>query len=161
MTKPELASLSLMAASFLLVSGAVASACAPDFIEVKAENGKFRFKVDVADDAMERSQGLMHVEQMDQFKGMLFVYERPLSANFWMKNTLIPLDMLFADPTGTITRVHENAVPLSEETIEGGSNILYVLEINGGLSEKFGIDEGDLLRHPIIDQSIAAWACPE
>jgi len=142
-----------------LLAAAPTFACETDSIEIRAENGKFRFSIDVADDNDERAQGLMHVESMDPFKGMLFIYDKPLHAYFWMKNTLIPLDMLFADPTGKITHIHENATPLSEATIDGGENVLYVLEINGGLASKFGITEGAVMKHPAFDQSTAAWAC--
>ncbi len=149
----------LLAALTVSLLGQAALACDESYIEIKGDSGKFRFQIDVADDDQERAQGLMHVEQMDQFEGMLFIYERPHDAAFWMKNTLIPLDMLFADPTGTITHIHENATPLSEDTIEGGPNVLYVLEINGGLARKFGITEGAVMQHPGLDQNQAAWAC--
>ncbi len=92
---------------------------------------------------------------------MLFVYDRPQSVSFWMRNTLIPLDMIFADETGLVRRVHSNAIPLDETPIFGGSQILAVLEINGGLAEQFGISAGTLLQHPAFDQSTAAWPCDE
>ena len=136
-------------------------ACEENAIEIKSDAGKFRFEIDIADDDLERAQGLMHVEEMATLKGMLFIYDAPLHARFWMKNTLIPLDMLFADETGRIMRIHENATPLSEDTIDGGQDILYVLEINGGLADQFGIEEGAVMKHPAIDQTQAAWACVE
>lgn len=138
-----------------------ALACSPSYVEIKSDAGQIRFEVDVADDELERANGLMHVAEMAPFKGMLFIYEQPLRAAFWMKNTLIPLDMLFADPTGTITKVHPNAVPLSEETIDGGENVLYVLEINGGMAARLGIKEGAVMQHPAFDQNLAAWACAQ
>ncbi len=101
----------------------------------------------------------MNVPEMAPGRGMLFLYETPQHATFWMKNTLIPLDMIFLDPTGTITHIHENAVPLDETTIDGGRNVLAVLEINGGLAAQIGLDVGDTLRHPRLDQTIAAWPC--
>lgn len=146
---------------FLCFLGQTALACEEGSIDIMADSGKFRFNISVADDELERAQGLMHVEKMEQFEGMLFIYEQPLHASFWMKNTLIPLDMLFADPTGTITHIHENAVPMSEDTIDGGKNVLYVLEINGGLASKFGIEVGAVLKHPAIDQTVAAWTCTQ
>ena len=76
-----------------------------------------------------------------------------------MKNTLISLDMIFADATGTVQKVHENAEPLSERLINGGRDIQYVLEVNGGVSARFGIGPGDILRHPGIAQDAAAWPC--
>ena len=136
-----------------------AFSCEDNAIEIKSEAGKFRFEIEIADDDAERAQGLMHVEEMGTLEGMLFIYDAPLHAYFWMKNTLIPLDMLFADETGTITHIHENAIPLSEATIDGGKDVLYVLEINGGLSSKFGIDVGATMKHPAFDQDKAAWAC--
>ena len=107
----------------------------------------------------ERSVGLMNRESMPQFDGMLFVYDSPRSVGFWMKNTLIPLDMIFLDKTGTVKKVHSNAKPLDENPIMGGNGILAVLEINGGLARKIGISEGWQMRHPRFDQETAAWPC--
>ena len=76
-----------------------------------------------------------------------------------MKNTLIPLDMIFADETGTVRRIHENAVPLDRTPIPGGDGIQYVLEINGGMSATLGLSPGDEMRHPAIAQNLAAWPC--
>ncbi len=90
--------------------------------------------------------------------GMLFVYDEPQFVSFWMRNTLIPLDMLFLDATGTVQHIHENAIPLDETAIPGGDDIQYVLEINGGLSSRLGITVGSALRHPSIGDN-AAWAC--
>ena len=67
--------------------------------------------------------------------------------------------MIFMDSTGTVMRVHSNAVPLDETPIFGGNNIQYVLEINGGLAERMGIEVGSVLQHPAIDQTRAAWPC--
>jgi uncharacterized membrane protein (UPF0127 family) len=142
----------------LFASHAVA-ACREDAVELRGDFGAARFSVDVADEPGERAQGLMHVEQMATSRGMLFIYESPQHATFWMKNTLIPLDMIFLDAAGIVTRVHENAVPLDETTIDGGTGVIAVLEINGGLAGQIGIDAGDELRHPGLDQARAAWAC--
>ena len=76
-----------------------------------------------------------------------FAYDSPRHAFFWMKNTLIPLDMIFADATGQVTRVHEGAVPLDETSIDGGDGVAYVLEINGGLARAAGCDPG--CRHAV------------
>ncbi len=101
----------------------------------------------------------MFVESMPTMTGMLFIYESPQIASFWMRNTLIPLDMLFADPSGRITHIHENAVPLDETSILGGDNVLYVLEINGGIARRLGIDVGDVMQHPAFGPD-AAMPCP-
>lgn len=117
------------------------------------------FAVELADTAGERAQGLMFREQLPASAGMLFVYPAPQQAVFWMKNTLIPLDMIFADATGRVTRVHSGAVPQDETPIDGGSNVQFVLEINAGLAAAMGIAPGVALAHPAIDQSRAAWPC--
>ena len=142
-----------------LSAGPVAADCAPDRVDLRGDWGSARFTVEVADDAASRAQGLMNRESMPRTAGMLFLYERPQRASFWMKNTLIPLDMIFMDPTGTVTRIHENAVPHDETPIDGGSGVQAVLEINGGLSRVMGIGVGTELRHPGLDQSAAAWPC--
>ncbi|GGE41852.1 DUF192 domain-containing protein [Actibacterium pelagium] len=133
--------------------------CSPSVVTIKGDFGKARFNIEVADDEDERAQGLMFRESLPNAAGMLFVYESPRSVAFWMRNTLIPLDMLFVDSTGTIARIHENAIPLDETPIPGGDNILAVLEINGGLSRRLGLEVGDVLRHEAFDQRSAVWPC--
>ena len=136
---------------------AEASACRDDQIQVRWHGGSARFAVEVADNADERSQGLMYREKLPASAGMLFVYERPQHAQFWMANTLIPLDMIFADSSGRVTRVHANAKPEDRTTIDGGEGVQFVLEINGGLAKRLGITEGAEMQHPSIKN--AAWPC--
>ena len=137
------------ATAFLTLTSSVASAaCTSDRVTVYGDWGQARFQVDVADDPAERSKGLMFVEQMGTLEGMLFVYERPQRATFWMRNTLIPLDMIFVAPDGEVLNIHENAIPHDETTIDGGEGVQFVLEINGGLSSRLGISVGDVLEHP-------------
>ncbi len=140
-----------------LASPVWAETCREDVAWVRGDFGTARFSIDVADDASERAQGLMHVPEMPQSKGMLFVYDAPSPVAFWMKNTLIPLDMLFINENGVIEKIHANAIPHDETAIPGGMNIQYVLEINGGLSDRLGISAGDELRHPSISK--ANWVC--
>ena len=135
------------------------AACAIGRIDLRWPGGAESFAVEVADDGAERAQGLMFRESLDPAAGMLFVYESPRRASFWMKNTLIPLDMIFADEAGRVTRVHENAVPLDETPIPGGDGVQFVLEINGGLTSQLGIVPGTELRHPSIAPDLAAWPC--
>ena len=148
-----------LAALLGLPAGGVSAACSDAAVDLRGDWGSARFTVEVADDAAERAQGLMNRPSMPRSAGMLFLYEAPQRATFWMRNTLIPLDMIFMDPTGTVTRIHENAVPLDETTIDGGPGVQAVLEINGGLARAIGIDVGSELRHPGLDQSVAAWPC--
>ncbi len=131
--------------------------CRADTVYVRGGFGKARFTVDVANTAAERAQGLMNVESMPASKGMLFVYPAPQPVAFWMKNTLIPLDMIFADGRGVVVKVHDSAVPGDLTSIPGGDQVQFVLEINGGMAGMLGISEGAELRHPSVRR--AAWPC--
>jgi uncharacterized protein len=135
------------------------AACAPERLDIRWADGRESFVVEVADDDRERAQGLMFREELPLFAGMLFVYEAPKQVSFWMKNTLIPLDMIFADATGTVTRVHANAIPGDLTGIDGGEGVQFVLEVNGGLAAKLGLVPGAVLRHPAISGPQAAWSC--
>ncbi len=150
-----------LAAILLLAAEAASAECRDDRVTARGGFGQVTFEVEVADDGAERAQGLMNVAEMGTLEGMLFVYDEPGPASFWMENTLIPLDMLFADATGTIVTIHENAVPLDRTPIPGGDDVQYVLEINGGLAGRLGIEVGDALQHPAISAGgRAALACP-
>ncbi|GGH17741.1 hypothetical protein SAMN05444007_1177 [Cribrihabitans marinus] len=145
---------------WVAVSGAArAGECSPDIVTLRTDQGVLQFSVELADTPQERSRGLMFREDLPKWAGMLFVYERPQPASFWMKNTLIPLDMLFADRTGRVTRVHHRAVPGDLTPIDGGREVFAVLEINGGLAEELGLDPGAVMRHPAFAGGPAAWPC--
>lgn len=145
----------------VLLAGAAQAGCAPDTVELRGPAGVQRFSVEIADSEAERSQGLMFREHMAASAGMLFVYEQPKHAYFWMKNTLLPLDMVFADASGRVTAVHGNAIPQDETPIDGGADVAFVLEINGGLAARMGIAPGAVLRAAVVDQSRAAWRCDD
>lgn len=150
----------VVAAVAAFVPLAAFGACAPDAVELRGDWGQARFAVDVANSPDERSQGLMNVGSMATMAGMLFVYEHPQRVGFWMRNTLIPLDMLFMTADGVVQRIHENAIPHHETVIPGGrDDIQFVLEVNGGLAARLGITPGTQLRHPSIPQGAAAWPC--
>ena len=150
--------LSLALACLVLPTGAFAATCDEGRVELRGDGSRAAFSVEVADEPEERSIGLMNRPAMPTGAGMLFVYERPQRAVFWMRNTLIPLDMIFMDETGRVTHVHPEAVPLDETGIDGGDDVKFVLEINGGLAERLGIEEGHEMRHPRIGDD-AAWPC--
>lgn len=140
----------------LLFWGATAAAeCRDDRVTIKGDFGEAHFAVDVADDGTERAQGLMNVPEMGTLEGMLFVYDKPGRRSFWMENTLIPLDMIFAGADGTITYIHENAVPLDRTPIPGGAAVQFVLEVNSGLTERLGIEVGDAMQHAAIGEEAA------
>lgn len=104
----------------------------------------------MADTPEEQQLGLMNRPHMASAAGMLFAFDTPKSVQFWMKDTLIPLDMLFADETGRITRIHENAIPQDLSEIDGGAGVKFVLEINGGLAKRMGVNTGDQFVHPLV-----------
>ncbi|MFZ1469129.1 MAG: DUF192 domain-containing protein [Paracoccaceae bacterium] len=145
---------------FLAVSGAALAEadCSDTRADLRWAGGRESFSVEVADDTAERAKGLMLRESMNAAAGMLFVYDHPQRVGFWMRNTLIPLDMIFADSRGVVIRVHSGAIPLDETPIDGGGSVQFVLEINGGLAEKLGLRPGAELRHPAVG-STAAWPC--
>jgi len=91
----------------------------------------------------------------------LFVYEEVGHPAFWMKNTLIPLDMLFITPQGIVQHVHPMARPHDLTPISGGEGVLLVLEIAGGMAALMGITPGSQLRHPSLEPTNAIWPCDE
>ena len=141
--------------------GAALADCLPDTVELRGPAGVQRFSVEIADTEAERSQGLMFREKMATSSGMLFVYDEPKHAYFWMKNTPLPLDMVFADRTGLVTAVHSNAVPQDETPIDGGPGVAFVLEINAGLATRMGIAPGTVMRSDALKQALAAWRCED
>ncbi|QFT59708.1 hypothetical protein FIU94_12810 [Sulfitobacter sp. THAF37] len=157
--RPGLIAATLAALALSAVGAWAESACREDTVMLRGDWGSVRFNVEIADEPQEQARGLMGREAMPVSSGMLFVYPAPRRASFWMRNTLIPLDMLFVDASGTVTHIHHEAVPLDETSIFGGDNVLAVLEINGGLARRLGITEGTRLRHPAFSPDEAAWPC--
>ncbi len=149
-----------LALCLVLAAGPALGECAPDRVDLRGDWGSARFAVELADDQQERAQGLMFRREMARNAGMLFVYPEPVRATFWMRNTLIPLDMVFVGTDGVVRGVHADAVPLDESTIDGGPDVLAVLEINAGQAEALGIAPGTELRHPAFGDA-AAWPCGE
>jgi uncharacterized membrane protein (UPF0127 family) len=109
-----------------------------------------KFEIDLATNDAERSRGLMFRKQLGALEGMLFDFYQEMQVSFWMKNTLIPLDMVFIAADGTVKHVHANAVPHSIESIHSLYPVRAVLEINGGSAALLGIKPGDTVRHPIF-----------
>lgn len=113
-------------------------------LTVTTAKGKaHRFTVEIARTPEEQSHGLMDRQSLAPDRGMIFPYEPPQAVAFWMKNTLIPLDMIFIAPGGRILRIEENAVPLSLDPVGSGDAVEAVLELSGGRSTELGIAAGD------------------
>lgn len=115
-----------------------------------AENGCYRFDVWLAETAEQHRRGLMHVRAMPRFTGMLFIYDEPARRSMWMKNTYIPLDMLFIRADGTVASIAADTEPLSLRSIASDEPVQYVLELNAGVSAALGIEPGDRIHVPAL-----------
>ncbi len=103
-------------------------------------------KVEIADTNPKRETGLMYRSHLDENAGMIFVFAAPSRLKFWMKNTEIPLDMIFADPSGKIVGIVENARPYDESSRGVDADASYVLEVNGGFCARHHVTAGDYLK---------------
>ncbi len=113
------------------------------------------FDIEIARTRREMMQGLMHRTELDTYAGMLFAFDRESELSFWMKNTLIPLDLLFIRENGSIHHIHANAVPLDLTPIPSNGPAKAVLEINGGMAEELNIKPGDIIIHPFFGNTLA------
>jgi hypothetical protein len=109
---------------------------------IRSATGEHRFAVQVAATPEQQEQGLMFYRSLGADQGMIFPYDPPQNVAFWMKNTLIPLDMVFIRADGTIARI-VTAKPLDLTAVPAGEPIVGVLEIRGGRAAELGIREGD------------------
>ena len=117
-------------------------------LTVRSRSGTHNFTVEVARTPQEQATGLMHRQSLGPDRGMLFPYDPPQPASFWMKNTLIPLDIIFIRADGTIARIAADTVPLSLEPVPSLEPVAAVLEIAGGRSAELGISPGDTVGWP-------------
>jgi uncharacterized membrane protein (UPF0127 family) len=112
-------------------------------LTITTTSGKtHRFTVEVARTEAEQAQGLMNRQTLAPDRGMVFPYDPPRQASFWMKNTLIPLDIIFIRADGTIARIEANTVPLSLDPVASGEPVATVLELAGGRAAELGITPG-------------------
>jgi uncharacterized membrane protein (UPF0127 family) len=146
---------SLAAASLALIM-ALAFAWTPvrafdrTSVEITTKTGVQVFTVEIADTEAAREKGLMFRKSLPPGQGMLFDFHREAPVGFWMKNTYIPLDMIFIRGNGRIANIAENAQPLSETVIPSDGPVLAVLEVAGGTARKLGIVPGDRVANPIF-----------
>jgi uncharacterized membrane protein (UPF0127 family) len=140
--------------AFLFIAAPAAGGAADlETLVIGTASGEKTFHVEVADEPQERSRGLMFRRSMADDHGMLFDFEEEEPASFWMRNTYIPLDMIFIEADGTIESIAERTTPLSEKSVRSRGPVRYVLEINGGLSETLGIEPGDTVTGPAMQAS--------
>jgi uncharacterized membrane protein (UPF0127 family) len=133
----------------VLALAASASALADGLepLQIVTSSGAHDFKVEIAADESSQARGLMNRRFMPADHGMLFEFRQSASVSFWMKNTFIPLDMIFISPAGIVTNIVAKAEPLSERVIPSGPPCAAVLEVNGGVAESIGLKIGDRVRH--------------
>ena len=103
----------------------------------------YHFKIEIADTKEERQKGLMFRESIPEDYGMLFLFEEPIVVNMWMKNTLIPLDMVFIDEKGVIVNIIENTVPHSLLPLSSEQKVIAVLEVKAGTVQNLSFQKGD------------------
>ena len=153
--RPLLRSLRAIVVGALLCTGAAAAPASVSFEEssltVDAADGQFEFLVEMAVNPAQRSQGLMFRESLDDDRGMLFDFGKSQRATMWMRNTYVPLDMLFIDEGGQITQIAANTQPLSDAVIASREPVRAVLELRSGISAKLGIRPGDRVIHPLFN----------
>lgn len=118
---------------------------------VTADNIAWTFHVDLAVTPAQRSRGLMFRKTMADDEGMLFLYTREAPRSFWMKNTYLPLDIIFLDRHGVIVSIAADARPLDEKTIPSGLPAAGVLEVLAGTSRRLGLEPGDRVVHRAFD----------
>src|SRR5262245_29582018 len=119
-------------------------------LEITTKNGVHVFAVEMAVTPEQQAKGLMFRRERPEGQGMLFDFGREQPTSFWMKNTYIPLDMIFIRGDGRIARIAENTVPLSEALVPSGGPVRAVLEVIGGTAKKLGIAVGDRVAHAIF-----------
>jgi uncharacterized membrane protein (UPF0127 family) len=119
-------------------------------LEIAGKNGVHVFAVELALTPEEQAKGLMFRRELPEGQGMLFDFGDDGIREFWMKNTYIPLDMIFIRADGRIAKIAENTVPLSEERVSSDRPVRGVLEVIAGTTRKLGIMAGDRVSHPIF-----------
>ena len=144
--------LPLLLASFWF--GAATKAQSPSnagaVLVIVSASGRHSFDMELAETPAEQERGLMFRQELASNAGMLFDFKQPTMATMWMRNTLIPLDMLFVDATGRIVNIHERAVPQSDAIIAAAAPVRAVIELNGGTAARLGIEPGDRVLFPIF-----------
>lgn len=139
-------------AAFVVLAFLALPAAAVDkgTLEIVTKTGVHVFSVEVVANDSDRAKGLMFRKELPEGQGMLFDFQRDQEIAMWMKNTYIPLDMIFITANGRILRIAENTEPLSERIIPSGGPVRGVLEVIGGTARKLGIAPGDRVAHPMF-----------
>lgn len=139
-----------LALALLVVGSGRGHAAEMQPLEIVTKSGVHVFSVEFAKTEQERATGLMYRKELAEGRGMLFDFSPEQQVSMWMKNTFIPLDMIFIRSDGRILRIAENTEPHSEKIISSGGLAKGVLEVIGGTAKKYGIQPGDRVAHPLF-----------
>jgi uncharacterized membrane protein (UPF0127 family) len=142
--------------AFLLSAGSAATDTAPGVMEtlvIETLADSVTLTVEIASDPESRERGLMFRHNLPEGRGMLFEYETPQRISMWMKNTFIPLDMIFIRSNGTVAEVAAHTTPRSLDIIQSEEPVVAVLEVAAGTSERLGITRGSIIRHRFFGNS--------
>lgn len=140
------------AAAFAVVALLARPVAAADqtTLEIVSKTGVHVFAIELVANDTDRAKGLMFRKELPEGRGMLFDFQRDQDISMWMRNTYIPLDMIFISGDGRIRRIAENTEPMSEKIIPSGGPVRGVLEVIGGTARKLGLAPGDRVAHPIF-----------
>ena len=156
MTRRLAKSVALVLFAASLTSAAPALADEPAFavseLWIEGSGERHRFRVEIAETPAQQARGLMFRAEVAPDAGMLFDYGEPRHVTMWMKNTLVPLDMLFIDAEGAVVRVEGWTTPLSLDPISSRAPVVAVLELRGGTADRLGLGVGDRVSHPIFER---------
>ena|SRR5689334_4281952 len=131
-------------------AGTVAAELKVETVVIETASGAHSFQTEIADTDPTRAKGLMFRRHLAGDHAMLFVWDRPIAAAMWMKNTYIPLDMLFVAGDGRVVHIAANTKPQSLDVITAGRPVKAVIEVAGGTAARLGIKPGDKVRHPLF-----------
>jgi len=141
-------------------AAAAAPACAPDRVTLLAAPAPVTYRVEIADDPDEQARGLMFRTKMDEDAGMLFIFPEPRQAAFWMKNTILSLDIVFIDAAGRVLNVAERTTPFSEAALLSQGDARAVLEVLAGEAGRRGFGPGTQVVHPAFTEAPDEHRCP-
>jgi hypothetical protein len=116
------------------------------FVRANEKDTIQKLDIEIADNDAERAQGLMYRPSMPENQGMLFIFQTAEPQQFWMKNTVMSLDIIYVGADNKIISIQRHAKPFSEDPLPSEGSALYVVEVNAGFSEKFHIDKGDMIK---------------
>ena len=146
-------------AVFVVFYSSALANCVDDHVHLSGSWGSAKFTVEVADTDAERTQGLMFRDNLAKFESMLFVYDNPQHVAFWMKNTVIPLDILYFTAEGVLLDIRENAVPGDLVPFRSSGPVQYVLEVNAGTSKTLNFGSDTVLGHARLAPKRKTDAC--